>query len=179
MQSRNRLIFAIVVGATIFLGACSSTPVGTEVRTSTREPLVANQPTPPAASSPVAKGPIAAHLDPASLLVQRRSVYFDFDQANLKTDYATLLELHGKYLAAHPNIAIKVEGNTDEVGGTEYNLALGQKRAEAVVSALKIYGVKGTQMEAVSFGKEKPREMGHEEAAYKQNRRVDLVYPIH
>jgi peptidoglycan-associated lipoprotein len=179
MQSINRLSLVIAVGATIFLGACSSTPVGTEVQTSTRAPSAVNQPTAHAASSPVTKGPIAAHLDPASLLVQRRSVYFDFDQANLKTDYATLLELHGKYLAAHPNIAIKVEGNTDELGGTEYNLALGQKRAEAVVSALKIYGVKGTQMEAVSFGKEKPREMGHEEAAYKQNRRADLVYPTH
>ena len=87
------------------------------------------------------------------------------------------MELHGKYLAAHPNLAIKVQGNSDEQGGTEYNLALGQKRAEAVSKALKIYGVKEAQLESVSFGEEKPKAPGHDEASHAQNRRVDLAYP--
>ncbi len=88
-----------------------------------------------------------------------------------------MLELHGKYLAANPQIVIKVQGNTDEKGGAEYNLALGQKRAEAVVKMLKIYGVKDSQLEAVSFGKEKPKALGHDDAAHAQNRRADLAYP--
>jgi peptidoglycan-associated lipoprotein len=86
--------------------------------------------------------------------------------------------LHGKFLASHPLLAIKIEGNADERGGAEYNLALGQKRAEAVSKALKIFGVKDSQMEAVSFGKEKPKALGHEEASYAQNRRADLDYPV-
>ena len=88
-----------------------------------------------------------------------------------------MLELHGRYLSANPKLSIRVEGNADERGSAEYNLALGQKRAESVVRALKLYGVKDSQMEAVSWGKEKPKAMGHDEAAWAQNRRVDLVYP--
>jgi len=88
------------------------------------------------------------------------------------------MELHGRFLATHPAVSIKIQGNTDELGGTEYNLALGQKRAEAVLKTLKIYGVKDSQMEAVSFGEEKPKAMGHEETAYAQNRRADLAYPV-
>jgi peptidoglycan-associated lipoprotein len=74
-------------------------------------------------------------------------------------------------------VAIKIEGNTDERGGAEYNLALGQKRAEAVSKALKLFGVKDSQVEAVSFGKEKPKAPGHDEVSYAQNRRADLDYP--
>jgi peptidoglycan-associated lipoprotein len=72
---------------------------------------------------------------------------------------------------------VRVEGNTDERGSAEYNLALGQRRAQAVVSALKVYGVRDTQMEAISWGEEKPRAEGHDEAAWSQNRRADVVYP--
>jgi peptidoglycan-associated lipoprotein len=180
MHTFSRLVSVLLIGVPIFLGACSSTPVASDSQMasspasgSTRKDTVIAS----ATANPVAKSSIAAHLDPASLLVQRRSVFFDFDQSIVKSDFVPLLELHGKYLAANPTVTIKVEGNTDEQGGAEYNLALGQKRAEAVVSALKIYGAKDAQMEAVSFGEEKPREVGHEEAAYKTNRRADLVYP--
>jgi peptidoglycan-associated lipoprotein len=87
------------------------------------------------------------------------------------------VERQGKYLAGQSGLAIRVEGNADERGGREYNLALGQKRAEAVVRALKVYGVTDKQAEPVSFGKEKPKAQGHDEAAWAENRRVDLVYP--
>jgi peptidoglycan-associated lipoprotein len=179
MQSFNRLGLPFAVFVSIFLGACSNTPVAPEApKVSTATPAVSQKSAPStAASNPIAKSPIAAHLDPASPLMQKRSVYFEFDQSVVSSDYAALLELHGKYLVSHPTVTIKIEGNTDEQGGAEYNLALGQRRADAVLSALKIYGAKDTQMEAVSFGKEKPREVGHEETAYKKNRRADLVYP--
>jgi peptidoglycan-associated lipoprotein len=74
-------------------------------------------------------------------------------------------------------VAVKIEGHADERGGHEYNLALGQRRAQAVLAALKVYGVKGTQVEAVSWGEERPRATGHEESAWAQNRRADLAYP--
>lgn len=171
------------LAATLVLGACSSNPVAPEAKPA---PPVAAKPAPastPQASSNatvptvIASTPVAPYLDPASRLYQQRSVYFDFDQSIVKPDFAPTLELHGKYLASHPNVAIRVEGNTDEQGGTEYNLALGQKRAEAVTKALKLYGVKESQMDAVSFGEEKPKASGHDENAHAQNRRADLAYP--
>ena len=84
---------------------------------------------------------------------------------------------HGKFLAANPNVSIKVEGNTDDRGSAEYNLALGQKRAQALITALKVQGVKDSQMEAISYGKEKPKATGADEESRAQNRRDDIVYP--
>lgn len=182
MNIHHRLALAASLAASIFLGACSSTPVATAPAPQAAQPSA--QPaapsagtTAPAAAAPVAKAAIAPYLDPQSALYQQRSVYFDFDQYTIKPEDTRLMELHGKFLAANPAVAIKIEGNTDEQGGTEYNLALGQKRAEAVRKALAVYGVKATQMEAVSFGKEKPKATGHDEAAHAQNRRADLAYP--
>lgn len=120
---------------------------------------------------------LPAYLDPSSSIYKNRSVYFDFDKYTVKSEFNALVEDHGKFLSANPNVQVKVEGNTDERGGAEYNLALGQKRAEAVVKALKVLGAKDSQLEAVSYGKEKPKAAGHDEAAYSQNRRADLVYP--
>ena len=131
-----------------------------------------------AAPAPVmAPKSLPAYLDPANPISHERSVYFDFDQYTVKPEGEKLLALHGSYLAAHPEVSIKVEGNTDELGGAEYNLALGQRRAQAVVKILKLSGVRDAQMEAISFGREKPKAAGHDEASRAQNRRVDLNYP--
>ncbi len=180
MRLLNRMGLVFGIGAAIFLGACSSTPVEPDANRATAPAAVRSPQTavPPVAATPapVAKSAIAPHANPASLLFQKRSVYFDFDQTALKADAIPVLELHGKYLATNPQVALVVEGNTDEQGGTEYNLALGQKRAMAVVSALKLYGVKDAQLEAVSLGEEKPQAAGHDEAAFKVNRRADLMY---
>ena len=120
---------------------------------------------------------VADHLNPNSAISKERSVYFDFDKFDIKSEYSALIERQGKYLASKPALAIRVEGNADERGGREYNLALGQKRAEAVVRALKVYGVSDKQAEPVSFGSEKPKATGHNEEAWAQNRRADLAYP--
>lgn len=130
-----------------------------------------------APSSAIATVTLPAYLDPKSSISTERSVYFDFDEFTVKPDYAALVERHGKFLAANPKLSIKIEGNTDERGGSEYNLALGQKRAEALLRALKIYGVKDTQMEAVSWGESKPKAAGHDETTWAQNRRDDIQYP--
>lgn len=160
------------------LAACTSAPK-TELVTAPTQPTVptsAAKPL-PAAESRVQSVVIPAYLDPKSALSTNRSVYFDYDIFSVKPEYNQMLELHGKFLAANPKLSIRVEGNADERGSAEYNLALGQKRAETVVRALKFYGVKESQMEAISWGEEKPKATGHTEAAFSQNRRVDLGYP--
>ncbi|HQR22153.1 MAG TPA: peptidoglycan-associated lipoprotein Pal [Burkholderiaceae bacterium] len=108
--------------------------------------------------------------------LSKKSVYFDFDSFVVKSEFQPLVEAHGKYLAANSGRQIKIEGNTDERGGREYNLALGQKRAEAVKQRLLLMGARDAQIETVSFGKEKPRALGSTEEAWAQNRRADIVY---
>jgi peptidoglycan-associated lipoprotein len=113
--------------------------------------------------------------DPKSMLF-KRSVFYDFDKSNIKTDYRTLVEAHARYLRDHPGANITVEGNCDERGSREYNLALGQRRAEGVRSMMKVLGVPDRQIETVSYGEEKPKAQGHEEGSWSQNRRSDIVY---
>jgi peptidoglycan-associated lipoprotein len=120
---------------------------------------------------------LPAYLDPNSTIYKNRSVYFDFDKYTVRSDADLVIADHAKFLSANPNVSIKVEGNTDDRGSAEYNLALGQKRAQAVVAALKVQGVKEGQLEAVSYGKEKPKANGTDEASRAQNRRADLAYP--
>lgn len=105
-----------------------------------------------------------------------RVVYFDFDSFEIKAEYATTLEANAKYLMANRGRRLALEGHTDERGGREYNLALGQKRAEAVRRALSLLGVGDAQVEPVSFGEEKPAVNGFDEAAYAKNRRVEFTY---
>ena len=125
----------------------------------------------------VAKVTVPDYLDPNSAIRREHSVFFAFDKYTVEQQYVSVVDRHGKYLVANPNLSIKIEGNADERGGREYNLALGQKRADAVKQSLKLAGVKEAQMESVSFGKEKPVALGHDEAAWAQNRRADIVYP--
>jgi peptidoglycan-associated lipoprotein len=113
--------------------------------------------------------------DPASPLY-KKSIYFDFDSFLVKSEYQPVVEAHGKYLAANKTRRVVIEGNTDERGGREYNLALGQKRAEAVKQRLMLLGATDSQIETVSFGKEKPKATGSTEEAWAQNRRADIVY---
>jgi peptidoglycan-associated lipoprotein len=173
--SPHLFVFSVV---TLLFAGCSSTPIATAPAPA---PVAAVAPAPvkppaPAAST-VAKVVVPAYLDPNSLISKERSIYFDYDDFSVKADYTSMLERQGKYLGDNAALNIKIEGNADERGGSEYNLALGQKRAEAVRKALKVYGVRDAQMEAVSWGKEKPRNPAHNEAAWQENRRVDLVYP--
>ena len=105
-----------------------------------------------------------------------RVVYFDFDSYVVKADAQGLIDGNARFLNADANRKVVVEGHTDERGGREYNLALGQKRAEAVRRSLNLLGVQDSQVEAVSFGKEKPAAEGANEAAYSQNRRAELSY---
>jgi peptidoglycan-associated lipoprotein len=169
------------------LAACSSTPIApaatapttsaTSAATAPAAPAATAATSRPTSSATVSTASLPPYLDPKNPLSTERSVYFDFDEFSIKPDYTALIERHGRYLAANPRVAIKIEGHTDERGGTEYNLALGQKRAEAVLRALRIYGARDAQMEAISWGETKPKALGHDEAAWALNRRADLQYP--
>jgi peptidoglycan-associated lipoprotein len=173
----NLLSIALVLGT---LAGCSSTPMKEAAApaesVATAAPA-APAPMAPPAESAVAKVTIPDHLDPNSAIRRDHSVFFEFDKYTIQSNYVAVVDRHAKYLVAHPSLSIKIEGNADERGGREYNLALGQKRADAVKQALKLAGVKEDQMESVSFGKEKPVALGHDEAAWSQNRRADIAYP--
>jgi peptidoglycan-associated lipoprotein len=103
-------------------------------------------------------------------------VYFDLNEYTVQTKYQKQLSAHASFLKANPKQKIIIQGNTDERGTAEYNLALGQRRSDAVRQSLNLMGVSDGQMEAVSFGKEKPKAEGDNEAAWAENRRADIVY---
>lgn len=165
-------LFGAVLGAVV-LSACSSTPINEGATTQQKvAPVAATTDTRSVAPVNVASDPLN---DPKGALA-KRSVYFDFDDYLVKPDAKPMLETHAKYLTTNKGRKIVIQGNTDERGGAEYNLALGQKRAEAVRKSLSLLGVADSQMEAVSFGKEKPKAPGHDEASWAENRRADLAY---
>jgi len=115
-------------------------------------------------------------FNPNSILAKQRSVYFDFNSYSVGDQYRALVDTHGKYLLSTPQQRVVIEGNTDARGGSEYNLALGQRRAEAVRRQLSLQGVPDTQVETISLGKEKPKALGDSEADYAENRRADFNY---
>jgi peptidoglycan-associated lipoprotein len=121
-------------------------------------------------------GAVLPHRDPSNILSQKRSIYFDYDQFVIKDEFKATVEAHAKYLQRTRTLRITLQGNTDERGTREYNIALGQKRADAVKKLMVLLGAQEVQIETVSFGKEKPRREGHDETAWAENRRVDIVY---
>ncbi|HEX4330551.1 MAG TPA: peptidoglycan-associated lipoprotein Pal [Usitatibacter sp.] len=109
-------------------------------------------------------------------VLAKRSVYFDFDSNSVKDEYRGLIQAHSRYLNDHRDSHIRIEGNCDERGSREYNLALGQRRAEAVKKIMTVLGVNDGSIETVSYGEEKPVAQGHDENAWAQNRRADIKY---
>ena len=113
--------------------------------------------------------------DPNNIL-SKRSIYFEFDSFVVEDKYKAQIDAHAKYLSANRSAKVTLQGHTDERGSREYNIALGQKRADAVKRAMTLMGVQDVVIETVSYGKEKPKREGHDDAAWAENRRVDIVY---
>lgn len=181
--------------ATALLAGCGSTVKLDETPIETRTPTAVSTGAAPGTPTAGASGnaaPVAPQSQVATVDLSRsapagsaagaaaaagnlaRVVYFDFDSFVVKDDFRGMLEAHAKVLNATKGKRLTVEGHTDERGGSEYNIALGQKRAEAVVKTLALLGVPEGQLEAVSFGKERPADPGHDEAAWAKNRRAEL-----
>jgi peptidoglycan-associated lipoprotein len=160
------------------LAGCSATPPATNqpATTTPSGPALAQQ----AKSSQVATGakPSLSELDDPSSRLARRNVYFAYDNFTVDTKYEQMISAHASYLTHNPAAHVSLEGNADERGSREYNLALGQKRADAVRSSLKLHGVPDQQMEAISYGKEKPKSICHDESCWQENRRADIVYRV-
>jgi peptidoglycan-associated lipoprotein len=177
--------------AASFLWACSSDPPkeGSQAAVEERGP---STPKPPAGADTgrvdnagriptvdVSKPqPLAGNnplRDPNNIL-SKRSIFYDYDSETIKDEYRPMLQAHAKYLADNPNARMLIQGNCDERGGREYNLALGQRRAEAVKRLLVIMGARDGQIESVSLGEEKPRCEEKTDACYAQNRRSDMLH---
>lgn len=164
----------LVVAAT--LSACGSSVKLQDVPVEDRS-ASSSRPAGNAASSTVApvqaQTPESSAAGPANTV---RIIYFDFDSYVVKPEFQSVIETHARYLMANKSRHTTIEGHTDERGGREYNLALGQKRSEAVRRAMGLLGVTDSQVEAVSFGKEKPAVPGLDESAMAKNRRAEISY---
>jgi peptidoglycan-associated lipoprotein len=175
----KRTIAAIFVAAAV--AGCASDPTPTTA-TASRTPsaapapsTAARTPSDSAASRPANTANASGRATGAASAPSQRSVYFDYDSNLVKEEYAPVVKANAHYLSAR-RAPVRVEGNTDERGSREYNLALGQRRAEAIKQRLTLLGVPAQSIETVSFGEEKPRADGENEQAFAENRRADIVY---
>jgi peptidoglycan-associated lipoprotein len=164
---------------TALLAACASTPAPTTPADNTGSTNTSStQPSTNPATVDLTQGKAKSFTeltDPNNILSSRR-VYFDFDSFIVRPDFHELVQAHAKYLNTHKDAKIILQGHTDERGTAEYNLALGQKRADSVRKMMNVLGVPDSQIETVSFGEERPLEAGDNEKAYERNRRAEIVY---
>ncbi|TSA50136.1 MAG: peptidoglycan-associated lipoprotein Pal [Nitrosomonadales bacterium] len=161
----KKVISVLLIG---LLSACAS-----QTTQPTAEDKSAAQAAAPVAVADPNLNPILR--DPNNIL-SKRSVYYDYDSFVVKNEYRPLVQAHAQYLRDNAGARVLLQGNADERGSREYNLALGQKRADSVRNAMTLSGAKDSQIEAVSLGEEKPRATGHEEASWAENRRTDIRY---
>ena len=171
----------VAIAIAVLLAACGSKVRLGEAPVENRTGVAVVPPTTPStndiAGRPVAPVEITANnLGVAGPVGVAKVIYFDYDSFTIKPEFQSAVEGHAKYMSANKVHKLAIEGHTDERGGREYNLALGQKRAEAVRRALGLLGVTDAQVEAVSFGKEKPAAGGVDEASLAKNRRAELTY---
>ena len=163
----KKIILSILLAG--LLASCASKEAKEEATTGTGkakiEEVTVTEGTVPIQPQPTTKG-----------APTERSVYYDFDSYVIKNQYQPMIQVHAGYLSNSRGARITVQGNCDERGSREYNLALGQKRADAVKNAMTVLGASKSQIETVSFGKEKPRCAEHSESCWSQNRRADIVY---
>jgi peptidoglycan-associated lipoprotein len=165
----KKILFSIIL-ANLLVACASEKPK--EPEAVAPAPVVEAPAPAPAPAPVVAVDPLN---DPTSILA-KRSVYFPFDVSAVQEADKPIVEAHGKYLSEHPDRKVRVEGNADERGSNEYNLALGQRRADSVKKMLILSGAMASQIETVSYGEEKPVCTEHNEACWKQNRRSDIKY---
>jgi len=163
-----------VATAAIFAGCATQ---ATQDSTATTGAQTATRAAPAPAPAPAPESSIrAAGAGDAKAVPAKRSVYYEYDKSEITAEGRKLIEAHADYLRAHPGLKVVVEGNADERGSAEYNVALGQRRADGVSKIMMLLGVREDRIETVSFGKEKPKAGGHNETSWSENRRSDIVY---
>ncbi len=160
----KKVISVLLIG---LLSACAS---------QTTQPTAEDKSAAQAAPAAVADPNLNPILRDPNNILSKRSVYYDYDSFVVKNEYRPLVQAHAQYLRDNAGARVLLQGNADERGSREYNLALGQKRADSVKNAMTLSGAKDSQIEAVSLGEEKPRATGHDEASWAENRRTDIRY---
>jgi peptidoglycan-associated lipoprotein len=168
----KRVLLGLMVAALVAGCASTGTDEGSGAAVEDRKPGAGGATSVPIGTTTIPGDPLK---DPASPLA-KRSVYFDYDRDDIKPEFRSMLEAHAKYLSTNPNQKMLIQGNADERGSREYNLGLGQRRADAVKRTLVLMGARDAQIESVSLGEEKPRCTQQTEECWAQNRRGDLFY---
>ena len=168
----------LIMFSTLLLAACVATPQPKEEAAKPAEQSATPGADLGATTSPAVStaGMTESAIAAQQQGLQDKSIYFDFNQFVIKPEYRDLLRQHVAILNAHPKDTVTLEGNADERGSPEYNLAIGNKRAYVVKAQLTLLGIAASRIHLVSFGEEKPRATCHEESCWQQNRRVDVVY---
>src|ERR1700681_888873 len=175
--NKTLLILIAVLGVSLAAGCRSKKARSTATSTNSAVPADQSQTAGADASSAgVVGGTGAGVAGPSGAQLQNRTIYFDFDSSEVKADYNGLVAAHARYLASNPSIRVRLEGNTDERGSREYNIGLGERRAQSVRRALLLQGAADAQISTVSYGEERPAVPGHDEAGWAKNRRVEIVY---
>ena len=179
--------YLLALTMTAALAACSSTPTKEQEGAAVEDRSGATASTAPAqkpqtgggtVTKPLAEKPLSGNplKDPANIL-SKRSVYFDLDSNIVRDEFKPMVQAHARYLQQNRGQKVTIQGNTDERGSREYNIALGQRRADAVKQMMTLLGAQSEQIETVSFGEEKPKAAGSDEQSWSENRRADIVYP--
>lgn len=185
-MEKNRLVWIAVIAVALLAGCASHKPKPGASAGSGNVPPLPESSQSAGAGGANAQGENGAAATEASgagansalntAQLQNRVVYFDFDSSDIKPEYNELIGAHAKNLVAHTQLRVRLEGNTDERGSREYNIGLGERRAQAVRQALMLQGVAASQITTVSYGEERPAVTGHTEDAWAKNRRVEIVY---
>jgi peptidoglycan-associated lipoprotein len=176
-RSMQRFFLVMLAAVSLALGACASKPP--KPAPSAPAPGEGSGAQTEGAGGANAVGGSASQAEvpgPEAGTLATRTVYFDFDSAVIKGEGIPVVAAHAKYLAGHPDARVRLEGNTDERGSREYNIGLGERRAQSVRRTMLLQGVADGQITTVSYGEERPVDPGHNEAAWAKNRRVDIVY---
>lgn len=179
-MNKHLLISALLAA---MLAACSSKPVKTTTAPDVEDKSMSSQSATTgtgddsAATTGVGTDGMSGNplTDPNNIL-SKRSVYFDFDRDEVKSEFRPLIEAHAKYLTSNPNARVTLQGNTDDAGTHEYNLSLGQRRAVAVKNVMNLLGVQDNQIETVSYGEERAKSCGGDQSCGELDRRVDIIY---
>jgi peptidoglycan-associated lipoprotein len=174
-----RKLFAVAAVVALLAGCASTPKEESKATVEDRTPSTA-VPAPPGVTTVTPVGPKADQLpsalkDPNNIL-SKRSIYYDYDKYDVKDEYKPLLQAHARFLSQNRNAKMLIQGNCDERGSREYNIALGQKRSDGVKKLLLLMGAQESQIESVSLGEEKPRCTAATEECYSQNRRSDMLY---
>jgi len=174
--SMRQLLFVLLLAVPLGLAACKSTPKKAEAPAASAQQNAGTEGRGANEANAAGANADEETAGPQAGLLATRVIYFDFDSSEIKGAGTDVVAAHAKYLAANPSARVRLEGHTDERGSREYNIGLGERRAQAVRRALLLQGALDIQITTVSYGEERPAVPGHDEAAWTKNRRVEIIY---